>query len=250
MPSSARYPKTDFGNVQETVTELLETGRALHTDLLETIRTRSRRAQVGTVTPLSPLLEQKYEAWYSLSFRLISHVLPERKDDFRSLYKSSGSYDIHTYLTVGQTRRAGQVASRLQNQVALLGAAQAALDSVLVDLRGTLQANLFDSELDMASSLLKDGLLRPAGVLAGVVLEGHLMSVCDNHGVSVEKNATIAKLNEALKKVGGLELPDWRRIQLLGDLRNKCSHQKENDPTSEDVAELIDGVAKIIKRVF
>lgn len=252
MPNSDHYPKTDVGNIHETVTELLETGRELHTDLLHTIQTRTRRGQIGTLTPLSHALEQKYETWYSLSFRLISRVLPERKDDFRVLYKSPDESvtDIYYYLTRGEIRHADQVANRLQNQIALLCAAQAALSSVLMDLRATLQANLFDSELDTASSLLKDGLLRPAGVVGGVVLERHLMSVCDNHGLPVGKNVTISKLNEALKKAGVLEVPDWRHIQLLGDLRNKCSHQKENDPTSEDVTDLIEGVAKVIKKVF
>ena len=86
--------------------------------------------------------------------------------------------------------------------------------------------------------------------MAGVVLERHLKSVCDSHGVAVGKTVTISKLNAVLKEAGVLELADWRRIQLLGDLRNKCDHQQEKDPTKDDVTELIDGVAKIIKKVF
>ena len=251
MPSSAHYSNTDFSDIQQTVTELLETGQELHTDLLHTVRTKTERTNFGTSTPLSHAIAHKYEAWYSLSFRLISGVLSERKDDFRALYKSrDANSDIHDYLIFGRTSYPDQVASRLRNQIALLRAAQEVLRSVLMDLRGTVQANLFDSELSAASSLVKSGFLRGAGAMAGVVLERHLMSVCGNHTVSVGKAPTIAKLNEALKKAGVLDVADWRRIQLLGDLRNKCSHQKENGPTSEDVTELIDGVAKIIKKVF
>ena len=250
MPDDGYLPNIDFTGVCQKASELLETGRELHADLLHTIETRTRRTQVGRWTSLSPALEAKYEAWYSLSLRLISSALPERADDFRALYKSESGYDIHHYLTLGETSHATQVASRLRNQIALVSAAEVALPSVLVDLRGTLQANLFDSELAAASSLLKNGFLRGAGAMAGVVLERHLKSACDSHGVAVGKTVTISRLNTVLKEAGVLELTDWRRIQLLGDLRNKCDHQQQKDPTKDDVTELIDGVAKIIKKVF
>lgn len=250
MRDNNHSPKKDFDDIRKSVNELLEAGQELHADLLHTIATKTRSRPYGEYTALSPTLETNYEAWYSLSLRLISSALPERSDDFRTLYKSDSGYDIHDYLTVGGTSRATQVASRLQNQIALLRAAQTALASVLLNLRGTLQANLFDSELDAASSLRRNGFLRGAGAMAGVVLERHLMSVCDNHGVAVATTATISKLNTALKKAGVVELADWRHVQLLGDLRNKCDHQQEKDPTNDDVAELIDGVAKIIKKVF
>ena len=250
MRNSGR-PNTDFADIHQLATELLRTGRELHDVLLDTIRTRTRREPLGAVTPLPHALENEYESWYSLSLRLIARVLPERADDFRALYKSKGPvHDIYSFLTLGETRGANGVASRLQNQIALLRAAQLALDSVLLDLRSTLQAGLFDSELDAALSLLKNGYLRGGGAMAGVVLERHLMSVCEDRGLSVRKPVTIAKLNEALKKAGVLDLSEWRRIQLLGDLRNKCGHQKHADPTKDDVTELIDGVAKVIKKVF
>ena len=250
MSDSGHLSKMEITAIDHEVAELLETGRKLHADLLETIRTRTQRGQVGTWTPLSPALEKKYETWYSLSLRLIQRVLPERADDFRTLYKSDSGYSIHGYLTIGRTRGATQVASRFQNQIALLRAVQTALGSVLSDLLGVVQADFFDSELDVAGDLLQDGLLRPAGVVAGVVLERHLISVCSSHGVSTGNDVSISRLNDALKKAGVLDLADWRRIQLLGDLRNKCSHPKQKDPTVEDVTDLLDGVAKVIKRVF
>lgn len=250
MHDSNHSPKRGLDDIHRSVRELLEAGRELHADLLHTIETRTRRRPYGDFTALSPTLGAKYEAWYSLSLRLISSTLPERSGDFRALYKSESDYDIRHYLTLGETSRPTQVASKLQNQIALLRAVQTALGSVLMDLRGTLQADLFDSELEAASSLCRNGFLRGAGAMAGVVLERHLMTVCDSHGVATGKTATISKLNAALKEAGILELADWRHIQFLGDLRNKCDHQQDKTPTSDDVTDLIDGVAKIIKRVF
>lgn len=251
MPNRNKSLSQDFADIHQKVADLLETGLGLHADLLDAVQTRTESTESGEYTALPPTLETNYEAWYSLSLRLVSSVLPERAEDFQRLYWTRSSLiNMRDYLVSGRTQHAQQLARKLQNQIALLRAAQSVLRSVLVDLRGTLQADLFDSELDAAASLLKNGFLRGAGAMAGVVLERHLQSVCDSHGVAVEKTVTISKLNAALKKAAVLELADWRRIQLLGDLRNKCDHQREQDPTSEDVTELIDGVVKTIKKVF
>lgn len=42
----------------------------------------------------------------------------------------------------------------------------------------------------------------------------------------------------------------FRHIQLLGDLRNKCDHKKDAEPTKQEIDDLIGGAEKIIKTVF
>lgn len=87
-------------------------------------------------------------------------------------------------------------------------------------------------------------------VLAGVVLEEHLQRICLSHQIRVtKKNPTIADLNDLLKTTV-IDVPTWRFIQRLGDIRNYCGHRKERDPTKDEVQELIDGVEKIIKTVL
>ena len=56
--------------------------------------------------------------------------------------------------------------------------------------------------------------------------------------------------NDALKEGGVIDIPQWRFIQRLGDLRNLCDHNKDREPTKDEVAELIDGVDKLTKTVF
>jgi len=56
-------------------------------------------------------------------------------------------------------------------------------------------------------------------------------------------------LNDALKNASVLEIAQWRFIQHLGDIRNLCDHHKGADPTKEQVDDLINGVAKIVKTV-
>ena len=84
-----------------------------------------------------------------------------------------------------------------------------------------------------------------------MVLERHLQRVAVNHNAAPnKKNPTIADLNDPLKQAGVYDVPTWRKIQLLADIRNICSHQKNVDPTSDQVDELIAGVNSVIKSVF
>jgi len=42
----------------------------------------------------------------------------------------------------------------------------------------------------------------------------------------------------------------WRFIQHLADIRNLCDHSKADEPTAEQVDDLVKGVGKIIKTLF
>ena len=110
---------------------------------------------------------------------------------------------------------------------------------------------MFDSELDAARELAKKGFLRAAGALAGVILERHLSQVADNHKVSSSKaHPTISDFNDMLKKANIYEVPEWRQIQRLGDLRNLCDHDKKREPSKEEIDELVAGVDKVTKTLF
>ncbi len=120
----------------------------------------------------------------------------------------------------------------------------------MFDIRQLVQADLFDSELDAAEELAKHKFTRAAGALAGVVLERHLGQVCENHKLKIsKKNPTIGDLNDALKNEV-IDVPEWRSIQHLADIRNLCDHGRATEPTMEQVNELIQGVKKITKTLF
>jgi hypothetical protein len=64
--------------------------------------------------------------------------------------------------------------------------------------------------------------------LAGVVLERHLAQVCSNHGIKIAKKTPgIADLNNALKEANVVDVPQWRFVQHLADIRNLCDHSKK-----------------------
>ena len=56
--------------------------------------------------------------------------------------------------------------------------------------------------------------------------------------------------NQVLKDRDVIDIVMWRFIQRLGDIRNLCDHNKEEEPTQAAVAELIDGTDRVIKTIF
>jgi hypothetical protein len=84
-----------------------------------------------------------------------------------------------------------------------------------------------------------------------VVLEKHLAQIAANHQVEIrKKHPTISDLNDALKNANVIEVPTWRAIQHLGDLRNLCDHNKSREPAAGEITDLIDGVDKQLKTLF
>ena len=213
-----------------------------------------------------PEFKDDYQPWYSESKSLIRQLLPDRLDDFTRYYEKPKSrneitaenYTIEDYL-LGLTRRRGgsimvgpdAAIPRFRQQLSLVKAIRERFRSSLFDIRQLTQADLFDSELDAAKELANNKFGRAAGVVAGVVLERHLKEVCDNHGVTLRKRAPqISDLNDALKGANVVDIPQWRSIQHLGDLRNLCAHDKKAEPTPDQVEDLLAGVAKITKTLF
>ena len=215
-----------------------------------------------------PSFTHDYQEWYSESLTLLQQLLPNRVDDFISLYKkpktarkniTSNNYVIEDALQgLNLTDRLGKkivdqctAIPLLLQQVSILKSVKNRFQSSLFDIRKLVQADLFDSELETAKELNTKGFTRGAGGIAGVVLERHLLQVCDNHKVIVKKkNPTINNLAELLKNTNVIEISEWRRIQYLADLRNLCDHKKETTPTKENVSELIKGVSKVVKTLF
>lgn len=209
-----------------------------------------------------------YQSWYSRALKLVSLLGPDRFEEFRSYYLidpkrktiDAGNYVIQDYIkAIGapedlydrprfETRVV--ISIRLTNQTDLISSLSSRIDGILADVEGHLFAEIQDEELKEAQKLTTIS-LRAAGAVAGVVLERHLQRAANNHNIVIKKkNPTISDLNDPLKNEGVYDTPLWRKIQLLADIRNICSHNKQREPTREEVEELIEGANSIIKTVF
>lgn len=215
-----------------------------------------------------PSFKSDYQAWYTEAQAVIKQVMPDRLADFVSYFDvpkgrkdiTFQNYMIRDYLqglaiTRGWEKEVvvdGSAAiPEFVQQLNMVKAAKATLESSLMDLKAVLQADLFDSEIETAGVLAKAGYLRAAGAICGVVLEKHLHHVCDTHNIKVaKKNPGISDLIQLLKDGNVITVAQWRFIQSLADIRNLCDHAKGREPTKDEIADLVAGTEKTLKQVF
>jgi len=252
--------------------KLLKVGQSMELDLtlrhLENTRELSAEEK-KTANEFVGTFERQYQRWFTESLAVIRQLIPDRLTEFEQLYKGDGkrrginasTYHIQDWVN---GIRAGTnmysekayddfaiVAMRFKTQLEILRAVEGRFETSLFDIKQLVQADLFDSELDAARELAKHGFLRAAGAVAGVVVEKHLAQVTATHNNKINrKHPTISDLNDALKNGNVVDVAGWRGIQRLGDLRNLCDHNKNRDPTSDEIIELISGAEKLTKTLF
>ena len=230
---------------------------------------RRAKGEKDAATEATVSLEGSYQGWYTESYAVLKQLLPDRLTEFEQLYKGDGrrkqidvtTFNIQDWL-IGARARTDSYGKktfddfpaafmRFLTQYNILNSVSVRFESALFDIKQLVQADLFDSELDAARELANRGFLRAAGAVAGVVLEKHLGQVAETHSIKTrKKNPTIGDFNELLKERDILDVPSVLQIQRLAIIRNYCDHNKEREPTSEEVEELINGVAKYTKTLF
>ena len=238
-------------NIKSEINELVEKGEKMY----ECIAVYSTSKKIEDIK----YLLRNYEVWYTKSYILIKQILPQRLDDFVRRYKcdkrknlSLETYTISDALSLVEDRncKIHYAAMPLLQQIEIVKACSLVYESEIYNMQTLLQADIFDSEIESAKHLLKRGFLRAAGAVCGVVIEKHFSEVCNDHKIEVKKKSpTIADYNDILKD-NVYDTIEWRRIQRLGDLRNLCDHNKDREPTQDEVDALIAGTERVIKTIF
>jgi hypothetical protein len=245
--------------------DLLDQGRELLSDLQDEVDGKKVKKEEEPGSKFN----RKYQDWFTKAIAVVKQLAVSRHEEFIELYSGDKKRKVikEETFTISDWLRGlrsakdyynkkifndlAAVIMRFSNQLNILESALGRFESSLFDIKQFVQADLYDSETSVARDLHKKGFLRPAGVVIGVLLEKHLRQVCENHNVVIKKkDPTIAELNDGLKNADVIDVSVWRGIQRLGDLRNLCGHNKDREPTSDEVSELIDGVEKTIKTLF
>lgn len=207
-----------------------------------------------------------YHSWYNESLRLIKQLIPERLGDFVSFYapdKRRKGIDITNYtisdslLGLEISRDGKKIVESVDGydlflqQLYIVASLDNCFESSLFNIKELLQADIFDSELDGAKELHKNGFYRAAGALCGVVLEKHFAGVCALHNIKMKKATPyISDYNEKLKEERVIDHQTYLFIQRLGTLRNLCDHNKKQEPTKDNITDLINGTDKILHEVL
>jgi hypothetical protein len=119
---------------------------------------------------------------------------------------------------------------------------------LFANVRGLVQAEVFDDFLEMSEHLLAAGYKDPAAVIAGAVLEDALRKRSERDGLPTAdtkgKGLTIEPLNVALAKAGVYNVLTQKQVTAWADLRNKAAHAQWDQYDADQVKQLLDGVRK------
>jgi hypothetical protein len=206
-----------------------------------------------------------YLRWDTQSLKIAQTLAPDKYDRFVEFFESNPNRKLLDDCVQEYVRTMGagnggyseelpfdpreQARMRFFNHLKVLDELSFRIESVLADIESHLFVELQEKELE-AAKVLKPINLRAAGTLAGVVLERHLRKLALKHAVTIPKpETTLRDLNDPLKLGKVYDFGTWRKIQQLGDLYHRCSHQRSQDPTPDEVEDLIFGVQSVIKSV-
>jgi len=113
----------------------------------------------------------------------------------------------------------------------------------LASLKSLVQAEVFESELEQASELLRSGYKLASAVIAGVVLETALRDLCSTHGLPIGKLDT---MNGQLAKAGIYNKLQQKRITAIADIRNSAAHGKPEEFNDSDVENMIKDIESVL----
>jgi len=113
----------------------------------------------------------------------------------------------------------------------------------LRSIRSLVQAEVLGNELDQSRELLAAGYSAASAVVAGVVLETTLRTLCDKNGVAVAK---LERMNADLVKAGQYNTLVQKKITASAAIRNSAAHGDSGAFTKEDVSSMITDVERFI----
>ena len=262
--------KNDLQSLLKTSDKMLKALYLNFDNLTESQKSSFTSDEIKIVSNNKGVFESSYQSWYSESIVLIKQLLPDRFEEFKSLYETNPkrkelnalTYSIQDWLigirssfdNFRNKKHFDDLAitsMKFQNQVQILKSLQRRFESSLFDIKKLVQADLFDSEFEVAKELNRKGFHRAAGIIAGVIIERHLFQVCQMHNIKIsKKNPTISDFNDALKNNNVIDVLIWRLIQHILDIRNLCGHNKDREPTRSEVEDLILTTEKVTKTVL
>ncbi|GGC69787.1 hypothetical protein [Haloferax sulfurifontis] len=197
-------------------------------------------------------VDERYEIWYNQALTLVSEYISNREDDFRKVYTGMDDFihfDDKEYMKAdAYTGLLRRLVSRQKN---ILLSIPPKLEVERLKVRKGISDEIISDELYQAKSLWDDGNLRAAGVVTGVALERHLLTLCEVSDRDMDFNYSdgIRSLAETLYLAG--EITDTKKGQLgyLAEIRADCAHANEDEPDKREVERLIQQAEDIVRAV-
>ncbi len=117
----------------------------------------------------------------------------------------------------------------------------------MTSIKNLIQAEVFESELEQADELLKNGYKLASAVIAGVVIETALRDLCSKEGIV---HGNLNKMNTELYKAGAYNKLHQKKITALADIRNSAAHGKPEEFSEKDVESMIRDIEGLLLTVL
>jgi hypothetical protein len=181
--------------------------------------------------------EQKFRAFVTSAVATVARVTGRDSEYYNAL--------PHNRLG-DQLANAGFDKSLIATVVGVLESLRDAVENgYLTSLESRLRANIHDDFLSQASDLLDAGYHVAAMVLAGGVLEDHLLKLVTPRGLTWNGSGSLSKYNDLLKEKVYSQ-PVWRRIQSIADVRNDAAHGNAAAVNVEDVKDALSYIPRVL----
>ena len=203
--------------------------------------------------PVQREILRKYEMWYEICRRFVKEHNSSKSETFNEQYPKIKKL---ISLSVNYKRYPHNAEKYLEDEFIHFFDTQVNILHTLVPIivlgernfKKIITAELLDSELNQAEILYKNDFIRASGIIAGVVLERYLITICEINEIDLNPNPTLNPIAVELYKSNKLpqfDLTLFKSIEHLATIRNKCAHPKE-EPKEHEVRELLDKTKKII----
>lgn len=195
-------------------------------------------------------LQRKYETWYSSAKPLIQEYSRDRLDQYEECYEDFRSWieldDDHARNDKEKATTLGLIPFNAQRDI--LSAVPNRVENEKLRARKQISRKITGDELQHARELFDQEHIRAAGVIVGVALERHLLTLCENSEQELEFEFMdgISSLAQTLNEAGEINDDDKRLLDHLSGLRNKCAHKDEEDPTKSEAERLLSEAGKFI----
>lgn len=197
-------------------------------------------------------VDEHYEIWYNQALTIVSEYLPKRESDFRNAYSGMDDFihfDDKEYMEAD--RYCGLLRRIVSRQRNILLSIPSKLETERLKIRKEISDGILTEELYEAKALWDNGNVRAAGVVAGVALERHLLTLCNvsDRNLKYDHSDGIRSLAETLNQAGEISNNKKSQLAYLADIRNDCAHANEGEPDSREVERLINQAEDFVREV-
>jgi hypothetical protein len=208
----------------------------------------------------TPTTEQKesqreileaYQEWYSGSRVLVTEYIESELDNF-----DEARAEFYKYITLqvspNNTTGMGVYSTAHDcfiTQRGIVNAIPRKISAERFRVKEQISKSVSKDEVQQARDLLQEGLPRASGVTAGVALERHLLTMCQEADVELDYNHDdgIRDLADTLYKADVIEQTTLSSLKTLASIRNDCAHANQTAPNEHKVRRLIEDTDDYIR---